>query len=198
MFACKKFIPLIILAIFTISFVMKMPVSAHSVLEEATPKKGEKLGGPIQSVKLKFNTKIEKGSSLYLLKDHEEKVEPSSIKIDNNALEARFTQPLKSGSYTVKWEILGVDGHIIKKDYTFTVKSSKAEKENSDNKNDLQNEESNQKNKINQNQEESSTIESENDNDQSVFIFTLIILLAIVCIGLIIWLSGGKRKNSRG
>ncbi|MDC3416764.1 copper resistance CopC family protein [Aquibacillus salsiterrae] len=98
-------------------------VNAHSVLEEANPAEGETMEGPLSTIELSFNTKLENGSTIYLVNDESEEIEAASINLEDNVLTGVFDD-LKSGNYTVMWRIIGTDGHLIENDYSFTINNA--------------------------------------------------------------------------
>ena len=179
---------------------------AHSVLENATPADGEQLNEPINRIELSFNTKVENGSTLTLVKDTGDEIKPSSIEITGNALEAIFEDSLEPGSYQVNWKIIGADGHLIENQYSFTIKESEItqdednatqsedEQTNSTSeKENLQNEEGKENGVKNQDLEKQNQ-QTSNENEQSSLGSVIIILLIIVGLGLLAWMLFSKRK----
>jgi methionine-rich copper-binding protein CopC len=98
-------------------------VSAHALLESVTPKAGSTVQGPEVALLLHFNTKIDNARSrLELLTPDKKtvvlKIEPSE-KAGDVVSHAR---DLKQGSYTLRWQVLAIDGHITRGDVPFVVK----------------------------------------------------------------------------
>ncbi|WP_157724788.1 copper resistance CopC family protein [Virgibacillus phasianinus] len=118
---CNRRILLPIATIFFISLIQINTADAHSVLEKAIPEDGAQLEQSIKSIELTFNTKIENGSTLYLLNGKDEKKEPASVTITGNSVKAIFNQNLNPGTYQVNWKVLGADGHIIENQYSFII-----------------------------------------------------------------------------
>ncbi|MFZ3579564.1 copper resistance CopC family protein [Virgibacillus sp. DJP39] len=174
---------LIIFSLFFIS-IHVVSVEAHSSLINASPGEDAVLDNPTNEIELSFNTKIENGSTLFLTTDTSEKVEPASIQINDTMLLATFSQDLSPGTYTVNWEVLGADGHIIQNNYSFTVKGS---------------EESVQPESKQDKQAASKSTEIETNTSSSekptTLIYGIISLFAIAGIALLAWVWFGRNKK---
>ena len=99
--------------------------SAHATLESTTPS---------------FRSELKRGPSVIRLHfDQRVKVLPGSIKVLNDAgkdfaLPARVTgtnvsarvRPLKLGAYTVRWQAISADSHVVSGVWTFGVRDSRA------------------------------------------------------------------------
>ncbi|WP_161493862.1 copper resistance CopC family protein [Virgibacillus necropolis] len=185
---------------FFISFILVDTTDAHSVLEKATPEDGAQLKEAIKSIELSFNTKIENGSTLYLVNANDEKIEPASITSTDNILEATFSRNLSPGSYQVNWKVLGADGHIIENQYSFTIKdqeesvSSKSEKKQ-------QNATTAEPKKETVTSQDGSDTDNQNAkgktnrDSESSFVFGIISLLIIAGIILLAWMWFSRSKN---
>lgn len=195
----KTFIMLILLIL--LNLVSINIVDAHSVLENATPKEGAKLEQSIKSIELSFNTKIENGSTFYLVNEKKVKLEPNAINITENVLKGIFDEQLVSGTYQVNWKILGADGHIIENKYSFTITEStkneeqvtqthsgETEDDPQDGTSKSQNDktDADQKNFETNQQNDSQQMNSE--NEQSLLVPIIIITLIIIGIILLAWM----------
>jgi copper resistance protein C len=102
-------------------FVLNLPSSvfAHSDLESATPAEGEKVTTDLEAVVLTFSTRIESLSTMKLKNEKEEI--PLQISIEDNQMTGKMNNRLDNGNYTVEYKIIGADGHVIERNYTFSV-----------------------------------------------------------------------------
>lgn len=91
----KSGMPFLLVVLLLIGFMPIKVVDAHSILEKATPNEGEQLNKTINSIVLTFSTKIENGSTLYLVNDKGEEIEPTSIDLDGDILEGLSRDPIK-------------------------------------------------------------------------------------------------------
>jgi copper resistance protein C len=107
------------LLLFVIVLNLPSSVFAHSDLESATPAKGEKVTTDLEAVILTFSTKIESLSTMNLKNENEEI--PLQISIEDNQMTGKMNNRLKNGNYTVEYKIIGVDGHVIEGNYSFSV-----------------------------------------------------------------------------
>ncbi|MCM3732480.1 copper resistance protein CopC [Fictibacillus nanhaiensis] len=113
----KKVLSLLLLFV----FVLNLPsfVFAHSDLESATPAEGEKVTTDLEAVVLTFSTRIESLSTMKLKNEKEEI--PLQISIEDNQMTGKMNNQLDNGNYTVEYKIIGADGHVIERNYTFSV-----------------------------------------------------------------------------
>ncbi|MFD1848918.1 copper resistance CopC family protein [Oceanobacillus bengalensis] len=200
---------LLFVALVVFSLLPFSMVNAHSVLEESTPAEGEELDENLKSIELSFNTKIENGSTLFLINDTGEEIQPPSIDITDNVLKATFQNSLEASTYQVNWKVIGADGHLIENQYSFTVKGSetnqseenvtqiKDEQTDSSSNNANLNSDEESGNEINQDSEKQTTPEQQtsNDSEQTSALSVIIIFLIIVGILLVVWMLFGKRKK---
>ncbi|ASN05579.1 copper resistance CopC family protein [Virgibacillus necropolis] len=174
--------------------------NAHSGLESAKPSAGANVEENIKSIELTFSTKIENLSTLYLINEEGNKLEPASIEVSDNVLKATYQNALDPGTYKVNWNIVGADGHPIEGKYSFTViesnttqpndNTSQEEKINSDDKNEGES-------KTNENEKDATLNPSEqtSSTDEESFTNVLIIVLVVATLAILAWLFFGKRKK---
>jgi methionine-rich copper-binding protein CopC len=98
---------------------------AHPTLLASSPKSGASLNLPPNEVRLKFNEPIEGAfSSLRLIDSTGKEIAADRAAIDEadpNAL-VLHVAPVASGAYTVRWSVVGRDGHRVKGELGFSVK----------------------------------------------------------------------------
>ncbi|MCG1010898.1 copper resistance protein CopC [Salinicoccus sp. ID82-1] len=188
----------LLLAVVSLSFiVLPGTVYGHSVLEESEPADGDQLEEGINNMELSFSTKVENGSTLSLISEDDQKIQPSSVDIDDNVMSAQFEESLSPGEYDVNWEIVGADGHPIEGQYTFSILGPGSQNQ----EHDEQNEDDEGSEVVNNAQNsETNNISNQKDNNTnegSSLGMGIVVVLAFA--GLI--LAGGmwirKRKNRR-
>ncbi|OMF31707.1 hypothetical protein BK133_15885 [Paenibacillus sp. FSL H8-0548] len=94
---------------------------AHSTLEEAAPAQDSTVAVSPEQIELTFNTKIEKLSNFKLLNAAGEDMDKNKIEVDGMTMSSALPTVLPNGIYTVKWTIIGADGHSVEGSYAFTV-----------------------------------------------------------------------------
>ncbi|MTH54420.1 hypothetical protein GKZ89_13535 [Bacillus mangrovi] len=99
----------------------QQPASAHSKLESSNPEAGATETEPLKEISLTFNTRIEESSTFTLSREGGEEVQVDNITIDDDTLRGTIPQDLENGAYTVSWDIVGADTHVIKDSINFTV-----------------------------------------------------------------------------
>lgn len=96
---------------------------AHSKLEIAVPAQDATVTTSPQLIDLTFNTKVEKLSNFKLLNAAGEQIATDKAIVDGTKMSGAITEPLTNGIYTVKWTIIGADGHSVEGDYSFSVEA---------------------------------------------------------------------------
>lgn len=99
---------------------------AHSTLETAEPGVGSTVDASPDSIQLSFNTDIEKISNFKLFNEQGEQVGLGQTNVEGPTMAADVPSALSNGVYTVKWTIVGADGHAVPGEYTFTVNAPAA------------------------------------------------------------------------
>ncbi len=102
-----------------------LPASAfaHSTLEQAIPAQNETVTVSPAEVSLTFNTKIEKLSNFKLIDENRQEIAPE-VSVSGDTMTGKIADPLANGNYTVKWTIIGADGHAVEGSYSFAVEAA--------------------------------------------------------------------------
>ena len=94
---------------------------AHAILIDSTPAVNGAAAGPHVAFTLRYNSRIDHARSrlTLTLPDHSTQVLP----IADSAAEDQLTgtADLAPGSYSLRWVVLAVDGHLSRGDVPFTV-----------------------------------------------------------------------------
>jgi methionine-rich copper-binding protein CopC len=96
---------------------------AHSKLETAVPAQDATVNVSPELIELTFNTKIEKLSNFKILNAAGEEMEKDKVEVSGVTMSGALPAALPNGIYTVKWTIIGADGHSVEGDYAFTVEA---------------------------------------------------------------------------
>lgn len=115
----KKYFLIVTAVLFFMN--LAFPAYAHSVLDSSDPQQGQVVTEPLSQITLTFDTKVEMGSRLEVIKQNGDKVKPDDIKLEGNQMIGAFSKPLENGDYTIKWEIVGADGHPVKGEISFEI-----------------------------------------------------------------------------
>jgi methionine-rich copper-binding protein CopC len=94
---------------------------AHAIIVAAAPGPGEQVKGPDVPVELRFNSRIDRERSRLSLLRSGGKPEIVAIAASAPDTLAGQLRGLTPGSYRLRWQVLGVDGHITRGDIPFTV-----------------------------------------------------------------------------
>ena len=97
------------------------PAAAHAILMESAPAINGTAKGPEVTFDLRFNSRVDhKRSRLTLtLPDQSQQVLVIDAASPEDKLDAKAT--LQPGTYTLRWQVLAIDGHITRGDVPFTV-----------------------------------------------------------------------------
>ncbi|HJZ76813.1 MAG TPA: copper resistance CopC family protein [Vicinamibacterales bacterium] len=100
-------------------------LSAHTKLVKSEPAAGAALAAAPKQVQLWFNEKIDPAVSKIELTSAAGKVAlgPAHV-IGEKSLIAPITGKVDAGSYSIAWQTAGDDGHVIKGEVGFAVKSA--------------------------------------------------------------------------
>ncbi|MGI2327832.1 copper resistance CopC family protein [Planococcus sp. YIM B11945] len=118
----KKLVVLLAMLVLALPF----SVEAHTTLTSSTPAEGEMITEPLEEIQLVFGTAVEQGSKMEL-QGESASYEFESIEITDNTMKGTISEELPNGAYTVKWNIIGEDGHPIEGEYSFGVNVETAE-----------------------------------------------------------------------
>jgi methionine-rich copper-binding protein CopC len=100
-------------------------VQGHTKLEKSEPAAGAVVTAAPKQIQLWFNEKLDAAVSKIDLTSPSGKVELSPAHAaSDKSLTAGVAGKLADGTYTVAWQTAGDDGHMVKGDFTFTVKLS--------------------------------------------------------------------------
>ena len=94
---------------------------AHAIILAAAPGPGEEVKGPDVPFALRFNSRIDRERSRLSLLRSSGKPEIVPLAASGPDTLAGKLQGLPPGSYRLRWQVLGVDGHITRGDIPFTV-----------------------------------------------------------------------------
>ena len=99
-------------------------LDAHAVLKSSSPASGSVVAGPDVPVTLTFNVRVDAARSRLelLMPDASTIPLPASKQPSPDTLASKLSG-LKSGAYTIRWQVLAPDGHISRGEIPFTVKN---------------------------------------------------------------------------
>lgn len=110
-----------IMVVFMVLCLMPSTVMAHTGLDKSTPKNGDIIKEDLKKITMIFESKVEKLSSFKVYDENNQTVDISPPSFDGKTMEGLLKEPLPNGSFTVKWNIMGTDGHPIKGEFSFKV-----------------------------------------------------------------------------
>ena len=100
------------------------PASAHAVLVKSVPARRAVLSTPPARVELTFNERLEPAySTMSVWSSTSERVDDGKVTVgpdDPRRLSVGLASGLR-GTYTVKFRVLSVDGHLVEGTYPFDV-----------------------------------------------------------------------------
>jgi len=100
------------------------PAAAHAILMESVPAVNATAKGPDIAFDLRFNSRIDKKRSrlTLTLPDQSQQVLPIDADGADDKLDTKASLP--AGAYTLRWQVLAIDGHITRGDVPFTVEGN--------------------------------------------------------------------------
>lgn len=113
----KKFISICLVLL----FLVPAQVFAHSKMTSSSPANNDVLSESPSIISMDFNTDIASLSTFTLENDQGELIGLHDIVAEAHKLSGIPDSPLANNSYTVKWTIIGADGHTVDGNYSFKV-----------------------------------------------------------------------------
>jgi len=98
------------------------PAAAHAIILSAAPAPGAVLQSGDVAVVLRFNSRIDRERSRITLvgPDRSSAALPLDRSTGPDSLAAQIARPAP-GRYRLRWQVLGIDGHITRGDIPFEV-----------------------------------------------------------------------------
>lgn len=160
------------------------PVFAHTHLDSSNPEEGATVTEPLDDITLYFETVIEDSAMVELEAEDGTQITLDNITVNDDELSAEVTEPLENGTYTLSWDIVGVDGHPMEDSLSFDV--------NMEEDTNAAEDESNEQADENEADSESDVQDTAEDDSNSNTLLITILLVAIIAIVAIVLL---KRKK---
>ena len=105
---------------------LPVPADSHAVLVRSTPAARAVLSHPPDRVRLWFNERLEPAfSSATVWSESGARMDRQDVRVgpdDPNQLSVTLPA-LDPGTYTVRFRVLSVDGHIVEGSFPFTIKT---------------------------------------------------------------------------
>ncbi|MDR3538919.1 MAG: copper resistance protein CopC [Acetobacteraceae bacterium] len=98
-----------------------LPASAHAILESSTPPAGGSVPAGTVAMQFHYNSRIDRQRSRLVLTRPDHGQTTLKIAADDPPEVLSTTAELTPGSYSVRWQVLAIDGHITRGDVRFTV-----------------------------------------------------------------------------
>ena len=111
------------IAEFTIALLLAMPLAAraHAILVDSKPAVHAAIPPGREAIWLRFNSRIDRERSRLVLVGPDSSETRLAIGPDGPPDVMTAVGDLRPGEYTVRWQVLAVDGHITRGDVPFTV-----------------------------------------------------------------------------
>lgn len=104
---------------------LPLPACAHAVLTGSSPTSGGVIAAGEQTITLHYNSRVDHGRSMLLLTRPDGGKTRLPIRRSGPQDELDTSADLKApGAYTLRWQVLAVDGHITRGDVPFTVNAA--------------------------------------------------------------------------
>ena len=96
-----------------------LPAAAHAILMESQPATGATVASGPTRIVLRYNSRIDQARSRVELRGAGP---PMVLKLESSPDDSlAATAPLSPGAWTLRWQVLAVDGHITRGDVPLTV-----------------------------------------------------------------------------
>lgn len=116
-----------VVAAMAVLFAVPSPAAAHNVLIDTDPQDGAVLDDAPGRVELTFVEPLNPEYTTIVVTDADQEiVETAGPHIDGGQGSVTFPQPLPSGTYTVAYRVISLDGHPVDGSFSFTVEGDGA------------------------------------------------------------------------
>ncbi len=95
--------------------------AAHTYLSETTPEDGATVTENVSQIVLKYEGKIEQGSTFKAVAADGTEYAPANVELVDGVLTGTFEPALPNDVYTVQWNSISQDGHPLSGEFNFTV-----------------------------------------------------------------------------
>jgi hypothetical protein len=103
------------------SSIFVYPALAHAILEQSQPANGATVAPGATTFTLTFNSRIDQGRSLLTLTAPDQSKQTLTIGAATAPNLLTTTATLVPGRYVLHWQVLSVDGHITRGQFSFTA-----------------------------------------------------------------------------
>ena len=100
---------------------LPQPSLAHAILVDSTPAANGTVGPGHEAITLRFNSRIDRERSRLTLIAPDRTQSRIAIGEDGPPDVMTAATDLQTGDYTLRWQVLAVDGHITRGDVPFKV-----------------------------------------------------------------------------
>jgi methionine-rich copper-binding protein CopC len=97
------------------------PALAHAILEESEPAQGGTVRAGTVALRFRYNSRIDVGRSRLTVTRPDHTQATLAIASGGSPDIVAAIVDLTPGAYTVRWQVLAIDGHITRGDVRFTV-----------------------------------------------------------------------------
>lgn len=104
-----------------VSPLVALPAFAHAILEQSQPANGATIPVGKTAFTLTFNSRIDQARSKLTLTAPDQSVQVLAIADSTAPNILTTTADLVPGRYTLRWQVLSVDGHITRGQFSITV-----------------------------------------------------------------------------
>lgn len=96
---------------------------AHSIIKESHPVAQGSVPPGVVAISLRYNNRIDPARSRLTLTRPDRTQDILSLQPTSSADELAAAVVLTPGVYVLRWQVLSIDGHIVRGDVPFTVKA---------------------------------------------------------------------------
>ena len=112
-----------VLAALLVSAAVPGSALAHSIIKESFPVPQGSVPPGELDIRLRYNNRIDPARSRLTLTRPDGTQDILPLRPTPGADELAATAMLTPGAYVIRWQVLSIDGHIVRGDVPFTVKA---------------------------------------------------------------------------
>lgn len=115
----QRFLPKLVILLALLA--APIAAEAHAILIESTPAVNGTVAAPKVAFTLRYNSRIDHARSRLTLTLPDQSIKDLPIAGNSGEDQLTSTAELGPGSYSLRWVVLAVDGHLTRGDVPFTV-----------------------------------------------------------------------------
>lgn len=124
----KMYLRTLFIVLFALCSVPSL-ATAHVALEMSHPADGSEAEQAVEQIELTFSGEVLTLSTMTVIDQNGAEITPAEVVAEGKTVTALLAAPLPDGDYTVNWNVVAADGHVLQGELAFAVAAAETETE---------------------------------------------------------------------